>query len=64
MSGAVLVVVDAPGGEPDRLSLEAVTLARGLGGTLEAVLFGKGAAASNLGTRITGFGFINDIATS
>ena len=41
MSGGVLVVVDAPGGEPDRLSLEALTLARGLGGSLEAVAFGR-----------------------
>jgi electron transfer flavoprotein alpha subunit len=43
VSGAVLVVVDAPGGEPDRLSLEALTLARGLKGPVEAVLFGSGA---------------------
>ena len=42
MSGAVLVVVDAPGGEPDRLSLEAVTFARGLKAPVEAVLFGAG----------------------
>jgi electron transfer flavoprotein alpha subunit len=43
VSGAVLVVVDAPGGEPDRLSLEALTVARGLKGPVEAVLFGSGA---------------------
>jgi electron transfer flavoprotein alpha subunit len=43
VSGAVLVVVDAPAGEPDRLSLEALTFARGLGGPVEAVLFGPGA---------------------
>lgn len=43
MSGPVLVVVDAPGGEPDRLSLEALTLARGLKAPIEAVLFGPGA---------------------
>ncbi len=41
MSAGVLVVVDAPGGEPDRLSLEALTLAHGLGGSLEAVVFGQ-----------------------
>ncbi len=41
MSGGVLVVVEAPGGEPDRLSLEALTLSRGLGGSLEAVVFGQ-----------------------
>jgi electron transfer flavoprotein alpha subunit len=43
VSGAVLVVVDAPGGEPDRLSLESLTFARGLNAPLEAVLFGPGA---------------------
>jgi electron transfer flavoprotein alpha subunit len=43
VSGAVLVVVDAPGGEPDRLSLEALTFARGLKAPLEAVLFGTDA---------------------
>ena len=43
MSGAVLVLVDAPGGEPDRLSLEALTFARGLKAPVEAVLFGPGA---------------------
>jgi electron transfer flavoprotein alpha subunit len=41
VSGGVLVVVDAPGGEPDRLSLEALTLARGLNASLEAVVFGR-----------------------
>jgi electron transfer flavoprotein alpha subunit len=43
VTGAVLVVVDAPGGEPDRLSLEALTFARGLHGPVEALLFGPGA---------------------
>ncbi|MEX2011127.1 MAG: electron transfer flavoprotein subunit alpha/FixB family protein, partial [Chloroflexota bacterium] len=42
MSGATLVIVDAPGGEPDRLSLEALTFARGLKAPVEAVLFGPG----------------------
>jgi electron transfer flavoprotein alpha subunit len=43
VTGPVLVVVDAPGGEPDRLSLEAMTFARGMKAPLEAVLFGPGA---------------------
>jgi electron transfer flavoprotein alpha subunit len=43
VSGVVLVVVDVPGGSPDRLSLEALTLARGLKARVEAVLFGPGA---------------------
>jgi electron transfer flavoprotein alpha subunit len=42
MSGGVLVVVDAPGGAPDRLSLEALTFARGVKVPVEAVLFGPG----------------------
>jgi electron transfer flavoprotein alpha subunit len=49
VSGAVLVVVDAPGGEPDRLSLEALTFARSLKAPVDAVLFGEGAAAQKLG---------------
>ena len=45
MSG-VLVFVEHSGGEPDRLSREALALARRLGvsGPIEAVLFGDGAA--------------------
>jgi electron transfer flavoprotein alpha subunit len=43
VSGSVLVVVDAPGGEPDRLSLEALTFARGLEAPVEAVVFGPAA---------------------
>jgi len=43
VSGGILVVVDAPGGEPDRLSLEVLTFARSLGAPLHAVLFGPGA---------------------
>jgi electron transfer flavoprotein alpha subunit len=48
VSGAVLVLVDAPGGEPDRLSLEALTFARGFKAPVEAVLFGQ-AAPEKLG---------------
>ena len=53
MTGAVLVVVDVPGGEPDRLSLEALTFARGLKAPVEALLFGPGAerlGAAGVGT--------------
>jgi len=50
MSGGVLVFVEHAGGEPDRLSLEAVAFARGLAGTLgaplEAVLVGSAAEAA------------------
>jgi len=49
VSGAVLVVVDAPGGEPDRLSLEALTFARSLNAPVDAVLFGEGTSAQKLG---------------
>jgi len=49
VSGAVLVVVEAPGGEPDRLSLEALTFARSLKAPVEAVLFGPDSAAEKLG---------------
>jgi electron transfer flavoprotein alpha subunit len=45
MSGPVLVFVEHAGGEPDRLSLEALTLARGLaaslGAPLDAVVLGS-----------------------
>jgi electron transfer flavoprotein alpha subunit len=47
MSGPILVFVEHAGGEPDRLSLEALTMARGLaaslGSALEAVLVGSDA---------------------
>jgi electron transfer flavoprotein alpha subunit len=47
MSGPVLAFVEHTGGEPDRLSLEALALARGLVGklgvSLDAVLLGSGA---------------------
>ena len=55
MSGPVLAVVEHAGGEPDRLSLEALALARALaealGIPLEAVVLGTGAdaAAARLG---------------
>ena len=49
MSGPVLVLVEHLGGEPDRLSLEALAFARGvaadLGAAVEAVLLGSGAPA-------------------
>jgi electron transfer flavoprotein alpha subunit len=57
VSGAVLAFVEHAGGEPDRLSLEALALARriagGLGATVDAVLLGTGAetASSRLGTH-------------
>jgi electron transfer flavoprotein alpha subunit len=56
MSGSVLAFVEHAGGEPDRLSLEALTLARGLaaqlGVALDAVVLGSGAAgvAGRLGS--------------
>jgi len=52
MSGPVIVLVEAPGGEPDRLSLEALAMARGLadalgGGTaVEALVMGAGPGAA------------------
>ena len=55
MSGPVLAFVEHAGGEPDRLSLEALSLARGLASALvaplEAVVLGSGggAAAARLG---------------
>jgi electron transfer flavoprotein alpha subunit len=64
MSGAVLVFVEQTAGEPDRLSLEAVALARriasGLGAALDAVLLGTGAeaAASRLGTYGVGLAHV------
>ena len=49
MSGTVLVFVEQAAGDPDRLSLEARTLARGvagaLGAPLDAVVLGTGAEA-------------------
>ena len=57
MSGAVLVFVEHAGGEPDRLSLEALALGRrvagALGSPLDAVLLGGGSesAAAKLGSH-------------
>ena len=62
MSGPVLVLVEAPGGEPDRLSLEALAMARGLAGALgggtavEAVLMGAGASAAASAAALAGHG--------
>ena len=64
MSGAVLVFVEHAGGEPDRLSLEALALARGiasgLGVTVDAVLLGTGAdaAAARLGPHGVGLAHV------
>ena len=57
MSGPVLAFVEHAGGEPDRLSLEALAFARGLaahlGAPLEALLLGSGGegVAGQLGTH-------------
>ena len=64
MSGAVLVFVEHAGGEPDRLSLEALALARGvasgLGAPVDAVLLGTGAdgASARLGTHGVGLAHV------
>ena len=64
MSGAVLAFVEHAGGEPDRLSLEALTMARGLakalGAPLDAVALGSGgeAAASRLGSHGVGLAHV------
>ncbi|HUQ44713.1 MAG TPA: electron transfer flavoprotein subunit alpha/FixB family protein [Candidatus Limnocylindria bacterium] len=56
MSGPVLAFIEHAGGEPDRLSLEALALARGLAvslaAPLEAIVLGSGAeaVAGRLGT--------------
>jgi electron transfer flavoprotein alpha subunit len=51
MSGTVLAFVEQAGGEPDRLSLEALALARRIalatGGSVDAVLVGHGAAEAS-----------------
>ena len=58
MSGPVLAFVEHAGGEPDRLSLEALSLARGLAATLgaplEAVVLGSGGEA--IAGRLGAFG--------
>ena len=64
MSGAVVVFVEHAGGEPDRLSLEALALARriasGLGAPVDAVLLGTGAesASARLGTHGVGLAHV------
>lgn len=60
MSGPVIVLVEAPGGEPDRLSLEALAMAGGLAGALgagtavEAVVLGAGASISTATAALAG----------
>jgi electron transfer flavoprotein alpha subunit len=58
MSGSVLVFMEQVDGQPDRLSLEAVTFGRGLaaalGANLEAVLLGSGGSAA--AGRLAGIG--------
>ena len=60
MSGVVLAFVEHAGGEPDRLSLEALALARRIataaGATVDAVLFGGGAAAASAALGSFGVG--------
>jgi electron transfer flavoprotein alpha subunit len=64
MSGTVLVFIEHAGGDPDRLSLEAIALARrlasSLGVPLDAVLLGTGAeaAAARLGTYGVGLAHV------
>jgi electron transfer flavoprotein alpha subunit len=66
VSGAVLAFVEHVGGEPDRLSLEALALARTiasrLGAPLDAVVLGSGgeAAANRLGTYGVGLAHAAD----
>ena len=66
MSGAVLVFVEHAGGVPDRLSLEALTLARSLASALtaplDAVLLGSGAesVAGLLGPHGVGLAHVAD----
>jgi electron transfer flavoprotein alpha subunit len=58
MSGPILVLVEHAGGEPDRLSLEAVTLARGLATGLEssAAAVVLGTEAASVAGRLGGLG--------
>jgi len=70
VSGPVLVVVNAPGGAPDRSSLEAVTVARGIaaatGAVLEAIAVAgpaeAGAAIAALAGRGVATGLVVDNA--
>ena len=60
MSGTVLAFVEHAGGEPDRLSLEALGLARriagAVGGSVEAVLVGQSAEAASTALASHGVG--------
>ncbi|HSO30406.1 MAG TPA: electron transfer flavoprotein subunit alpha/FixB family protein [Candidatus Sulfomarinibacteraceae bacterium] len=61
MSGPVVVLVEVPGGEPDRLSLEALAMARGLaaalgGVSVEALLVGAGGAVPAAAAALAGHG--------
>jgi electron transfer flavoprotein alpha subunit len=49
VSGATLVFVNAPGGEPDVLARQVLTFARSLGAPIEAVLLGQPASPEALG---------------
>ena len=66
MSGAVIAFVEHASGEPDRLSLEALALARGLakrlGAPLDAIVLGAGAeaAAGRLGSFGAGLAHVAD----
>src|SRR4051812_31755962 len=69
MSGAVLVFVEHVGGEPDRLSFEAIALGRkiatALGAPLDAVVLGTGgeAVSGRLGTHGVGLAHVASAAT-
>ena len=68
MSGAVVVFVEHAGGEPDRLSLEALALGRSLanmlGAPLDAILVGSGGAgaAARLGRHGVGLAHVAEDA--
>jgi electron transfer flavoprotein alpha subunit len=68
MSGAVLVFVEHLGAEPDRISLEALALARSvadaLGAPLDAILLGSGAegATAKLGAHGVGLAHVAEDA--
>jgi electron transfer flavoprotein alpha subunit len=68
MSGAVVVFVEHAGGEPDRLSLEALALGRQiahpLGAPLDAIVLGRGGttAAGRLGTHGVGLAHVAEDA--
>jgi electron transfer flavoprotein alpha subunit len=62
----ILVVVEHESGTPDRLSTEALTLARGLAGTtgepVHAVVWGSGAAATGAALGAAGVAVVHEIA--